>query len=410
MGDNPGAHVVMWKRKGGPHETASGDGPEPGSDEWIEKVVREEATGEEGGGADRPGLMGRLAKLFGWGGAEIEKASEVYEPPDYDEIQGGKVRGRILEEITDRVMSLLDALQMGIMAEDVEGALGASLDQFEADMREAIPAYGSGKTTYAKAGKTISVARLRRLKDFLTRTLAELEGAPAQKPPAEETTKRKEGEQVAKFDKARVAEILGRPESEVTDEQLAKFNEHAVEAPEPVEKVVAEPADPEEAEFQKVLTSAPEGMREYLKKQRAEQLADRASLRKKLEEDADRKYVGKARDHGFTNAEEMGPVLRRMAEGVPEKGDVDKVMAANKATVERAKVPGGLLREVAKNGDPNEPAGEPGEAMTEATEKAHGLMEKDPDKYANEAVARRAVYKANPKLAERVADEQRRAS
>ena len=403
-GDNRGAHVVLYKRRGGSgDEVAPAEGPPVGSDEWIRKVVAEESDAERGG-ADSGGLTKNLARLFGWGDEEDVTKEAVYEPPSFDEIQ----RTNAMEAITEELFMFTSAFRESIQAALWNGSDATKLtenrDQFVAALDDALPRWSQGKTAMSKEGRKIATARLRTLKDAyqaLGRIIEESD--PAEKPaPAKKT--RKEGGSEVKFTKASVAEFMGlESEDQVTDEQLAKFNEHAVEAPTATLET-ATPADQPADEFEKALAGLPEPARNVLRKERADRLASDERVAKMVEKEQNAEYIQKARTDRYSNAEEIGPVMRRLAMGIPESGDVEKLSAAHRAMSEQVNA-GALFGQTGNTTALNKGGG--GTAMQEATAAATELQKNNPGKYGSIAAARLEVYNANPELAERVSNEQR---
>ena len=405
-GDNRGAHVVLFKRRGGSGDEtgAPAEGPPVGSDEWIRKVVAEESDAERGG-ADRGVLVKRLAEMFGWTEEEIEKAEGAWQPPTFDDIQRDKMRYAIEDELFGYVASLQDAMMMALAPDAETGQkMRESLDQFYAATGDAIGRWEQGKTAMSKEGRKIATARLKTLKEAQAAIARIIEEAEPGDAPAPAKKTKKEGGSEVKFTKANVAEFMGlESEDQVTDEQLAKFNEHAGEEA-PAQDSPAPAADAPGDEFEKALAGLPEAARNVLRKERADRLASDERVAKMVEKEQNAEYIRKARTDGYTNAEEIGPVMRRLAMGMPEAGDVEKLSAAHRAMSEQVNA-GALFGQTGNTTVVNKGGG--GTAMQEATAAATELMKSNPGKYGSIATARREVYNANPELAERVSNEQR---
>lgn len=355
-GDNRGAKILMFK--------SAGDEEGEPDLSWVDDFVagEAEATPEPPEGFIK-GAISAIGKAIGLTPEQIEKAEETYKPPDYEQIERGRMMGVIREEIALKVSSLFDALMMAVEQDDGGDAMRASAGQFAADMDSSITAWSAGRSSMGKAGRKLAGGRRRRLVEAVERLAAIVnETAP------QETRKNREESEVPMKLTMEKAKEMGL---DLTEDQLAEINKvHAEADPEEVAKAAG--ADPDEVEFQKMLKSADPGLRSYLEKQRAEQKADREKVANMQKAQEIGEFTKMAKDAGMSEPEQRAEDLYKLSRVDPEA--VKKVVAEAKAANARLKT-AGLFDEVAKKNG-NGAGG--GTAVEKAKAKAAEIRKADP--------------------------------
>lgn len=288
---NQGAKVMLFKR----------DGDEPIPPEKDESS----------------NLFRIIAKKLGITKEEIEKSGEEV-AETFDEALTEKLSYRVTEDMWEYTSALQDSIRSIIQdpeATDKVSLINASLGQFTSAMMAVVPNW-LNKGYINKVGRTLSEASLTRLRAMLQslQTLInDTEKPKGDESKMEDTKKRSDEDQ----------KLITDLEAEIADLKKAA-------APPPTEEDVLKSLDP--------------AVRKVFDDLKARADAAENVAKKALDDEKTKSFIAKAA--GYTHlgitSEEFGPILKSIAEKVPEASE--KIEAVLKAADE-AVAKGGLFSE-----------------------------------------------------------------
>lgn len=375
-GANPGANVLIWKRRDGP--------PQPSGDPPVKK---------HGG---KPSLLQRVLKTLG---LIIEVPEET--PNTFTEELEERNEWRQWEKVESEVWTivyamqdvLLDAIKSDLAAADKQTLIDQSLEQFTSAVTQAVSAWITGEPVN-KAGRAIAghrMARLRQAKDLLRQVINEAE--PPQPGDGQNNVGKKgdEGQVTQQIDKSKLP-----PEVQAYIEDLEK----KAAAGEPASGGAPQGADED------ILKNLPESVRKVVEDARKEaaearkQAEDAQSVAKAEREArvmAEFTKRAEALTHLPAKPEDFAKVLKSLHEAAPEAfAAVEKVLQGANEALKQSD----LFREVGKGG-----SGTGGSAMAEIEAVAAELQKADPQLTREQAIEK--VMNQRPDLVKKYREEVR---
>jgi len=281
-------------------------------------MKRAEDDESQGGGGEADGLKDKLEKLTGFvkglfGGAK-----------DYNQAQQAQAVEEKLWEKTRFLRESIESIMGDATATDKQSAIATTLQQFYSDLV-------SDLSGVQKAGKKISAQRMAQLKDqrdklkeTMDNLTALIEGADAAPDPGEgELNKHEEGNELP-----------------IKYEDLPEDVRKAVEAVAPLQKKLEE-TQTENAELKKSLGETQTALTKA-----------QEDLSKASDETLTKEYIEKAKAYTHlpgVKPEELGPVMKRIAENKATPEDITAMQGIFKAANEAVEK-GGLFGEIGGSG------------------------------------------------------------
>ena len=339
-GANPEANILLFKNKEG----------KPGE----EPVVKTQEGGEKEEGVVRK-FLSAIAKALGVGDEEVDEAigeiTKGYEASTFGEKMEERQKRRITSEIWDVCFALEESLSSIILdeeAEDKQGLLTTSLDEFAEALKELIPTWATGKETkkISKAQTEMTKERLeivkearQKLDDIIAKAEPEAkepENTPGIDPEGAELKKEKSkgDEEDMKIDKSKLT-----PEELAALEAIEKKAGVQEEAKEDLEGV-AKSQEPEAktGEGEDIYKGLHPAVKEELTRLR--KAADAAEERELTEIAKKYEIIGK-------KSEELVPLFKSLkAAGGDAYNQMIAVLDASVTAVEKS----GVFEEIGKKG------------------------------------------------------------